>query len=255
MRYLLPIASFIFLEAVRSRLFAFVLLVLLLGITLVEFIGGIAITESTAIKTGVLAALLRLFAVFIVALFVTASMAREFNDKGLEQTLSLPMPRASYYFGKLLGFLAVALLISTMIGLSLCLYAPIPQVLLWTISLTCELFIVAAFSLVCAFSFSQIPVTLSAVAGFYLLARSINAIQLMGHGPLIDPFSLSQKLMGGLVDGIAYLLPSLHVFTQADWLMYGSGQWSLLLSIAGQSLVYLALLAGVGLFDLYRKNL
>jgi ABC-type transport system involved in multi-copper enzyme maturation permease subunit len=250
----MTIAAFTLLEAVRGRFLWILLMVLFLGLGLAEFVGDIAITESAETKSALLGAVLRLYAVWAVSLFATTSLVRELSDKTLELTLALPIPRASYYFGKLLGVSMTALVTAILIGFCLALYVPFPQVVPWVVSLICELLLVGAFSLLCAFSFHQVPLALSAVAGFYLLSRAISAIQLIGHGPLADPNSLAQRVLGQAVDLIAYLLPELHRFTPGRWLMYGGTEWSDLMPILGQTVVYLALLAGAGLFDLYRKT-
>jgi len=93
--------------------------------------------------------------------------------------------------------------------------------------------------------------------GFYLLSRTIGAIRLIGHGPLMDPHSLAQKVLGQFADLIAYILPELYRFTPSHWLIYGydGAAWPELTPILSQTLIYLALLAGAGLFDLYRKSL
>ncbi|MGH8568408.1 MAG: ABC transporter permease, partial [Gammaproteobacteria bacterium] len=65
----------------------------------------------------------------------------------------------------------------------------------------------------------------------------------------------SQEVVNAVVSGIAFVLPDLYRFTQSRWLMYEGVAWADLVPIAGQTAVYLVLLIGVGLFDLYRKNL
>ena len=68
-------------------------------LALAEFVGALAITESVAFKSGLLGALLRLAAVFLLSLFVITSMVRELNDKQLELVLALPIARVSYFLG------------------------------------------------------------------------------------------------------------------------------------------------------------
>ena len=68
------------------------------------FVEQIAITESARFQTGFYAAAARFAAVFIVALHVLASVAREFDDKGLDMLLALDLPRSHYVLGKLAGF-------------------------------------------------------------------------------------------------------------------------------------------------------
>lgn len=248
------IARYTLLEALRNRLLWVVAAFLIVVFGLTRFLGGIAITESTQVEAAFFGASLRLFAVFMLSLFVVSSMVREFNEKGVELLLSLPIARASYFLGKLFGFSGLALLVSGACCLCMLVYAPPTQALLWALSLFCELLIVVMFSIVCLFTFNQIMLALSAVSGFYLLSRTIDAIELMGQSHLAGGDSFPQRFMGWLLGGIASLLPELHRFTASEWLVYRTGEWTSLLPIAGQTIIYAALLAGVALFDLYRKN-
>jgi hypothetical protein len=230
-------------------------LVVILAAQLIAGIAGAAaVTERNAIMVGMLAAVLRLAAVLLTALFVVNNIAREQADKASDLVLALAIPRYIYYLGKLLGCMLVAVCIAMLCSLPLLPYAAINQVLLWAISLSCELALVAALALLLMFTFSQIPVALTAVAGFYLLARIMDAIRLMAHGPLVDAHALSSRIIAHAVDALAYALPPLNDFTSSDWLIYGGGGLGDMKSIVMQTLVYLALLAGAGLFDLYRRN-
>ncbi len=249
------IASFTVMEAMRNRLPRLVIVILLLGLGVSQFLGALAITESAGIQSGFLGAMLRLAAVMVVSLFVITSVVRELNDKVLDLLLSLPIPRAAYFFGKLCGFAIFAILIAVLFSALLLLYASPFQVALWGASLGAELLIITALSLLCLFTFNQVTVALSVVIAFYSLSRSIGAIQLMAHGPLVNPNSLTQQLASGIIDAIAYLLPDLYRFTSSEWLIYSTGDMADLAPLMLQTVAYLILLSGAALFDLYRKNL
>lgn len=249
------IAFYTVLEVRRNHLLWVVVLTIFAAVGLAGLLAQVAITETQQIQSAFLGAFLRWAAVFIVSLTVITGMVREFNDKGFELVLSLPLPRAGYLFGKLLGYAAVALLVAVSMTLPLLIVVPPDQAALWGVSLGCELLLVCALSLLCMLTLNQTLPAFVVVAAFYLLARSISAIQLMGQGPLIDATSWTQQVVQWLVDAIALVLPNLDQFTATDWLVYHSGMPTALLPIFGQSLVYLVLLAGAGMFDLYRKNL
>jgi len=85
--------------------------VCLSGLTL--FIGELAVTESAQIQSAISGMTLRLFAVFIICIFVITSMIREFNDKGFELIISLPLDRYSYLAGKMAGFCLLGVFIAT----------------------------------------------------------------------------------------------------------------------------------------------
>ncbi len=249
------IAAFTCLEAARDRLFLVLLAVLLAGLGLAQFVGAIAITERAALQSGLLAAGLRLFVIFLVCLFVIASNVREEQGRFTQLLFSLPLPRYRYYFGKLLGYALVGTVAALLAGTVLLLSAPWPMVLLWTASLLCETVLMATVALACLFTFRNLLPALSAVAAFYLLARSIDALQLIAHGPLHDPGDVAQRAMSTVIDLLAWLLPSLARFTPSEWLIYGGSGWAELSPVLGQTLVYCGLMIGVGMFDLYRRPL
>lgn len=251
----LTLAGFTLREAFKNRLLSLTLVVLIASFGIGEFIGDLAITERTETKVSLLGAFLRIFAVFITSLFVTMSMARELQDKGLDLILSMPIPRAAYYFGRLLGYSAGALGIAVLIALCLWINAPSHGVLIWLTSLACELLLITALSMLALLTFNQPTAGMSVILGFYFFSRAIASIQLIGRSPLLDSGAFSQKFMSALVDAISFLLPELHRFTLSEWLTYDTARWADLLPIAGQTLVYEILLVGAGLFDLYRKNL
>jgi ABC-type transport system involved in multi-copper enzyme maturation permease subunit len=256
MRATLTIARFTLLEALRNRMLWLLLALMLGAVGLSGFLGALALTESRAVQAALLAAALRLAAVFLVATFVVTSMVREANDKGQELLLALALPRHVYLLGKLAGFAAVALLPALLFGaLALC-FAPPAQAALWAFSLLCECWIMAAFSLLCMLTLSQVLPALAAAAAFYLLARVVGTLQLLAHGAdAAHGSEPGQALLARGVDALALLLPHLDNFTRTDWLLYHGGAGADLLAVAVQSALTLAVLTGAALFDLYRKNI
>lgn len=250
----LPIARYTQLEARRNRLFWLALILVAAGLAFTQFLQQVAIAETDQIQVALLAALLRVGAVFMLASFVVTSMVREFNDKVMELILSRPIPRSSYFFGKLAGYAMVALALALMFSLPLALFAPLPRVAAWGLSLACELLIVTSVSLFCVLSLTQVISALAAVTGFYLLARSIGALQVIAANPLADDMLLGQQLLNLAVDAIAFVLPGLERMTQTGWLIYAAPTQTDMIGVLAQTAVYLALLCGAALFDLQRKN-
>ncbi|MES2161597.1 MAG: ABC transporter permease [Pseudomonadota bacterium] len=249
----LTIARYTLLEGLRNRLPWLLLATALAALALGGFLGRLALTESAQLQAALLGALLRLAAVFVVAGFVVTSMAREAADKSLELLMALPQPRAVYLAGKLAGFGALALAPALLFGALGLLFAPLPQAALWAASLLCECWIVAAFCVLCMLTLNQALPALAAACAFYLLARVIGTLQLLGHGPHQDGGPL-QRTLGAGVDLLALLLPHLDQFTRSSWLVYHDGNAAALLAVAAQTAIYVALLALAALFDLYRKN-
>ena len=100
------------------------------------------------------------------------------------------------------------------------------------------MWIIVALSLFCINSLNQITAAAGFVAAFYLLARSISAIQLMSHSSLLAQNSWERIISSRLADALALVLPGLDRFTQTTWLVDGAAAWSLLPGLLLQTLIY-----------------
>jgi len=242
------------LEAVRNRLAWLAAIAIVMAFGLAQFLNQVAIAESREIQSAMLAALLRVAAVFIAAAFVVTSMVREWNDKATELLLSLPVPRSTYFFGKFAGYAALALILAPLMALPLVLVSRHGGLVLWTLSLFCELLIVTAVSMFCVLSLTQVVPAFVAVAGFYMLSRSMAAIQIIAGAPLQEP-TLADRIGNTIVDLIAYVLPALDRMTQTSWLMEpGPVSLGAVGTVLVQTALYVVLICAASLFDLYRKN-
>lgn len=248
------LARSVLLEARRGGLPWLALASVVIGVGLAAFVSQVALTESLALQTAVIAALLRACAVFLVAAQVTSSTLREIQDKGLELMLSLPLSRSTQYLARLAGFMACGAAIALVFALPLLLWAGPAAVVLWGVALACETALVAATALFFAMSLGQFVPAIAATAGLYLLARSIGAIQAIASGPLAES-SFASRAAQHAVDAVALLLPPLENLTRTAWLLYeppGAGAYVLAI---GGALLYTVLLAAAGLFDFHRRSL
>jgi len=250
----LAIARYTLLEAWRNR-FALLLVVIVIAAVLASiFVRQQTITEATRSQIAFLAATLRAGSVFLVAITVLQGSVREFNDKVLELVLSLDLPRSSYIAGKFLGYACLGVICTIAVSLPLALLADSQDVLPWAYTHLLELWIVTAFSVFCITTFTQIASAATLVLGFYFLARSITAIQLMSQSTIADP-GPTTDYAAFLADAIAVVLPRLDAFTQTAWL---TGASAIPLTMSGatvQTAIYVALLLAAAMFDLHRRNL
>lgn len=249
------LATLTLLEGARQRLFIILLGIVLAALSLASFAGSLAVTEAGEVRSTLLGAFLRLAAALLTALYVLHSQFRAYHDKGLELLFSLPLTRTVYLFGKLAGYaLLIVIMVGLFSGVLLC-FAPPLAVALWGVSLFFELWIVAAFSFLVQLTLRSFPAACLVVLFFYLLARTVASLQLVGQGAIMPHNSLYLSITNALLNAIAFLLPDFDRFTQSEWLAYSSGNWGDLLFIAGQGTIYLIFLAGISLIDLYRKSL
>lgn len=248
------IARYTLLEALRTRLPLLVLVVLLALLAASFFVESIAVAEGARFQAGFYAAGARLAGVFIVGIYVLVSITREFNDKGIDVALALDLPRSHYILGKLAGFTALAALVAIAAALPLAWLAAPQAALQWAASLGLELAIVVALALFCVITFGQITPAASFVLAFYLLARVLTAIRLMSAHPIAGAETFSHEAMRFVIEALALVMPALDAWTQTAWLVNGHAPWTVMLQLAGQSALYVALLASATMFDFHRKN-
>lgn len=248
------IARYTLFEALRTRLPVLVLGIVVALTAAAFFVQSLAISESARFQLGFYAAAARLAVVFVAGLYVLVSMTREFNDKGLDVLLSLDLTRSHYVLGKLAGYLGVAFLIAALSSLPVAWLAAPASAAQWVISLALELGIVVAVALFCIVTFNQLVPAACFVLAFYLLARSLTAIRLISAHPIEGAGTPTQQVFQFLADGLALIMPSLDAWTRTEWLVNEQTAWSQVLLIAGQSALYVALLAAATMFDFYRRN-
>ena len=252
---ILTISRYTLIESLRNRLLLLSFLVIAISFALVEFIGDLTITEHRVTQVAILAAFLRMSAVVIITLFVVSSTVRELHDKTLEMILAMPIHRGSYYLGKLMGYFYIAALVSVIFAVLLLMYADSEMVFIWMLSLFLELVLVVALSLVMLFTFSQVPSALTGVFIIYGASRIATTIYLMAKYPIIAHSSMAQQFMDSFIELLTWLLPDLHRYTQTEWLTYNTAEWTMLMPLLGQTIIYLIFLSFIALFDFYRKNL
>ncbi len=253
-RPILTLARYSLIEAGRGGLPWLAAGSILAALGLAAFLSQVAITESLQLQAALVAAMLRACAVFLVAMHVVTSIVRENADKASELVLSLPVSRVEFYLGKLAGHGAAGAAIATAFALPLLLWAAPGAVFAWWLSLVLETLLAAALSLFFVFTLANVVPALSAIAGFYVLSRSIASLQAIAAGPLADEGLVSRLSRWG-VDGIALLLPRLDAATRTDWVVYGAPAGAELGQVVAGLALYAALACAAGMVDFHRRNL
>ncbi len=254
MQHIRTIAYYTLLEARRTRLPLLLAAALLLLLAAALFVSDLAVIESQRLRVGFYAAGARVAGVFIVCAHVLGSITREFNDKGVDALLALDLPRTHFVLGKLGGFLVIALLVAVLSCLPLFALAPLQAVVQWAAALALELSVVAAVSLFCVIAFAQFIPAAALVLAFYLLARSLTALQLISAHPVSGADSLSHVAGRWMVDALALVMPALDRWPQTAWLIDAPAPWPTFAAIAAQAVLYIVLLAGAAMVDFQRRN-
>lgn len=251
---MLVIARLTLLETLRNRLPGAVLVLAVLGLGLAAFLEEAAVTETIMVQSAILGMLFRLEAVFLMSVAVIAGSAREFNDRLVEVILALPIPRSTYFLGKLTGYSIVSFCVAMAFGVALLPFVPLEQITLWSLSLAGELILMSVLGLLLVLTLTQVPLALTIAIGFYVLSRSMDALILIATGPFSESSSQSAQGVEMVLTFLAWILPGLDRFTSSEWLVYHSGSWQELGTLFMELSLTFLVVCGAGLFDLYRKN-
>lgn len=252
MRSIVTVGRYALIEARRSGVGWIALGCIATATGAAAFAGQLAITEARELQAAIAGALLRICAAFLVASHVAACAAREASDRALEFALTLPLSRAEYYLGKLAGFATGAVMLAVLFALPLLLWAQPTAVAAWCVSLAFEAALVAAIALFFSMRLAHVVPALGATAAFYLLGRSVSAMQAIAAGP----FDAERvHALGDAVEVLALLLPRLERATRTEWLVYAVPAPEAWLVALGGLASYFALAAAAGLFDFHRRNL
>src|SRR6185436_18217954 len=139
---------------------------------------------------------------------------------------ALDLPRSHYVLGRLAGFVAVAALIAVAACVPLAWSVPPAALAQWGLSLAFELAIVAALALFCAITFNQIVPAAGFVAAFYVLARALTAMRLIGANPIAEADAFTHRAISFVVEGLALVIPALEGWTRTEWLLDQPAPWS-----------------------------
>jgi Cu-processing system permease protein len=249
------IAQLTLLEARRTHLPWTTVGMIAAGLILGECAAGLALTDSHSYRLGIYAASTRLLLVACTALFVATSVVRELADRVIDLTLSRPLSRGTWLVGRLCGYGGMVCLMAVAAALPLAFTSTPLAALVWGLSLAAELLLVAAATLSCAVALPQVVASVLAVAAFYLLSRSIDAIVLMSRGPTVDAGTWSSTFIEHAVSGLAMLLPAMSEYTRSAWFTDPTSGLLALPALAMQTIIYGVLLAAVGLFDFVRREI
>ena len=241
------IARYTILESLRNRMSFTALFFFIVSFFIAEFVGSLVLTEAVFFQTTLLSSMMRTVSVFVLSLFVISSCLKERQDRQLELLLSLPLHRYQYLLGKITGFFVMAFLLSFFLSWPILVYGYWQGSLIWFISLLLELMICASFCFFLVFTFQHLVPALTAFFIFYLLSRSMSAIQNLAENPL-DIISSADQFMILIIKGINFLLPNLDHFCQSIWLV-SYPEFSILLPLLSEAFLYICLINLATLID------
>lgn len=255
LRALALVAFATLIEALRSRLAGLLAVAALLAFAAGAFAAALALTESGRLQAALSGSAIRLAWVFVFTLHVIGCLVRDVDGRGVEHWLALPLSRPVWVLGRAAGFAAAAALACLALWLPMAWLGGMAAAATWCAGLFAELLVMICAATFFALSLGQFAAAAALAAGFYLLARGIDALRLIAQaGEILNPGPLLEVLRFGL-DLLAWLLPALSRYAGSTWLADGPPAAGALALLIAAALAQSALLLAAALVDFQRRAL
>lgn len=251
------IIRYTLLTASRDWLFLGLCSLIIMAYGFSAFVGYTALVEQSQMSLAYFAGSSRIILIVGLSVFVCFHVRRAFDNREVESILSKPISRTTFVVSYWMGFSILALL--SIIPIILIIYflhqADLNGLIYWSVSLVLEAALVIAFALLASLIMRSAVSSVMAAFAFYLISRLMgfftiaidNPQSLMGSGNVGMALEFILKI-------ISSILPRLDMFAKSQWLIYGIEGQADLWVFPAQSLVYIALLLAVAVFDFKRKQ-
>lgn len=252
----LALLRYLFISAVRERLFLALPALIAAGAALALFTGGGAITEQREMAAAFFGASSRIIVIFGLIIFTCFHIRRAMAGGEIAFILSRPLSRGAFVlvYASSLGVIVAICAGLTGVLASLIVRPPMDGLALWSASLLLETVLMIAVALFFALTLSSAVTAVLSCAGFYVLARL--------SGFLGDLASAAQShggadwILAKVFTLISILVPRLDFFTRGEWLVYGwrDGSPEIALAVL-QCLVFIPLILFAAMIDFSRRRL
>lgn len=215
-----PLIRYVLTAALRDRLAATFLTMIVLSASLAVFLGGASVAEPEAFAMVFGAGGLRILGVTGVVLFCSFYVRRSFEHKEVEFLLSRPISRMTFLLSHAVSFIIIACIAALVVSLAVAILGK-PEfygLLAWGYSLAVEYAVMAVMALFFSMVLSSAAGSALAALGFYVLCRLIGTLLGIAHAA---PDSKIFLILNKVMELISILVPRLDLMGQTSWLVYG----------------------------------
>lgn len=247
-----PTIRFVVITALRDRLFASLIGLLVIAFGVSAYLGSGAVMESREMMAVYAAGSARALVVLGLIVFTAFHVERLFDTREIEAVLSRAISREKFIFAYWAGLAFIGALFILPVAIATFFLGMSREgAVYWSLSVFFEMLIVTAFTLFAALTLERAIPTIFASAGFYGLARLIGFF--VGIASNTDGGAINDAI-NPIIEMLFYMIPRLDLTGQTRWLVYGLEDKSIILLVALQVVIYVPLLLSAAMFDLRRKH-
>jgi len=246
---------FLLLGVLNLRLFALVLVLVIVAGLLSSFITELAIINSHAIAAALLADLLRYALVFLALLVIITSVAQDFEFKQFERLLTMPVSRWQYIVAQLMAIMTIATVLALPVLPVVGLVSSLDIALYWTLALWLEILLVGMLGLAAILALEKIPLAVFFSLAVYLLAKLSGLIsQMLIESVKLSDGAAANQFANMVFNGILHLIPRIEAFAQNDVFFESQELAVMLQGQLGTVTLYTLFLLAISFIDFYRKE-
>lgn len=249
------IIRFVLLTALRDRLFAVLILLLLIAIGISSGLAKTSMIEQHEMTLSFSSAVARLLLAIGLIVFVCFHIRQAFDSKEIDVLLSRPISRAGLVIGYWLGFSVVTAALVGVNAVVLSLLSPLSLIgfAAWAGSLLLEMWIVVAIALFTSMTLRSAVSSVMASLVFYVAGRMMGFFLATIQGRVVFETPWLNQVSKYIIEGVSMITPRLDLYGKSSWLIYGaeSVDWTL---FAIQSLSFIPLLLAVTILDFNRRQ-
>ncbi len=249
------IIKYILLSGLRDRLYLGTFIALIVAFAIAIFFGGTVLIEAGETTATYIAGSSRIILVIGMVLFVCLNINRAFVSKEIEFILSKAVSRQKIILSYLIGFLiSVAIILLPLIAVIFFITKTnLLGLLIWSLSLFAELWIVISFAILAAFILKNSFASIFSALAFYIISRLMGIFVLAIDLPQ-DFMQVKNNILPSILKIISLFFPRLDLFTQSEWMIYGISDFSRIKLIFLQALIYISLMSFMSFVDFRRKQ-
>ncbi len=248
--------KFIFLTAIRDRLFPalFVLVLAVIGIT--HALSATAMLEEQQMHLAMSAGMARIILNIGLAVFVCFHIRSMYDAKEIDVMLSRPISRPKLVFGLWKGFAIVGSLLVIAVSLVLLLLAPTDTqgYLVWVGSLLLECWIVIAIALFASLTNKSAVTSVLIAFTIYVLGRLMAFFVATANAKAIFKDKLLNEVMEYTVEIVSVIIPRLDMFAHTEWLVYGLPDNASALFFMAQGAIFIPFVLALAIIDFSKKQ-
>ncbi len=255
LKFMKTILHFIFLTAIRDRLFTAIIALLLLIVGITMALSETVMVENAETHLAMSAGLARIVVNMGIALFVCFQVRGLYDSKEIEVMLTRPISRTKLLIGLWLGFACVASLLVLILTAILIAFnvGGNQDLAIWSGSLLLEGLIVVAISIFAAISNKGFVTSVLICFSFYTLGRLMAFFVATANARITIDLWL-HRIMRYVIDAISVVMPRLDMFADTDWLIYGVQDYHSILFFTAQAAIFIPFMIAVALFDFKKKQ-